>query len=74
MIIDTNGSSMIPYIKEAYNGIKLISDNGEEFFICNRDNGFEIMYNGIKYEAKNGKLDVARSEKLNNLLNGKNQY
>lgn len=70
MIIDTNGSAMIPIIKEAYNGMTLISDSGEEFFICNRDNGFEILYNGKRYEAKNGILDLSRSEKINIINNG----
>ena len=40
-------------LREVYNGIRLISNDGETFVICMRDSGFEFLYNGNWYEAKN---------------------
>lgn len=41
-------------VTEVFNGIKLKSGAGETFGICMRDSGFEFVYNGIWYEAKEG--------------------
>lgn len=43
-------------LKNAYSGVLLVSDDGEEFGICNRDSGFEFQYADIWYEAKEGTL------------------
>ena len=43
-------------LTHAYSGVLLLSDDGEEFGICNRDTGFEFQYCGIWYEAKNGSI------------------
>jgi hypothetical protein len=32
----------------------LITEKGEEMYICMRDSGFEFTYQGVNYEAKNG--------------------
>lgn len=50
------GEDNIIELKEVYNGIRLISNDGEIFAICMRDSGFEFSYNGNWYEAKNNQL------------------
>ena len=45
-------------LKEVYNHIMLKTNNGEELYICMRDSGFEINYEGIKYELKLGKINM----------------
>ena len=50
---DENG---LVILKEVYTGIKLISENEEEFIICMRDGGFEFKYQGKSFEAKNNKI------------------
>jgi hypothetical protein len=41
-------------IREAYNGVRLESNQDEYIAICVRDSGFEFNYMGTWYEAKNG--------------------
>nr|BDD48131.1 hypothetical protein 47 [Balneolaceae bacterium] len=41
-------------IKKAYNGISLVSDDGEQLSICMRDSGFEFTYQEERYKAKEG--------------------
>ena len=43
-------------LKEVYNSVILESHDKEEFAICMRDSGFEFKYDGIWYEAKEGKI------------------
>jgi hypothetical protein len=44
-------------LKEVFSGIGLESPSGETFGICMRDSGFEIRYNNIWYEAKDGYIN-----------------
>lgn len=39
-------------LKEVYNGVTLETDKFERFFICMRDGGFEINFNGAKFSAQ----------------------
>lgn len=39
-------------LKEVFNGIQLESESGNTIGICMRDNGFEIIYKGKIFEAK----------------------
>jgi hypothetical protein len=43
-------------LKEVFYPIELITDKGEVFHICMRDNGFEFSYGGNKYSAQNGSI------------------
>ena len=47
MKITTNQDNTF-VLKEVYNPIILKANSGEEMFICMRDNGFEITYQGDK--------------------------
>lgn len=40
--IDTDVMDVL--ITEAFNGLKLVTDDGEELSICMRDSGFELVY------------------------------
>lgn len=44
--------------KKVFNGIQLESESGNKIFICMRDNGFEINYQGKNYEAKNDLISL----------------
>ena len=55
MKIEVNEESEI-VIKEVYNGVILQTNAGETLTMCMRDSGFEFMYGGKKYEAKNNQL------------------
>lgn len=52
--IDEDGEFLL---EKVYSGIGLKSDDGEEFSICMRDTGFEFNYQGVWYEAKQGKVN-----------------
>lgn len=43
-------------LTEVYSGIGLKTSDGETLNICMRDTGFEFNYNGVWYEAKQGKI------------------
>ena len=43
-------------LEHVYNPIKLKNESGEELIISMRDSGFELMYNGRLYEAKNNNI------------------
>lgn len=44
-------------LTEVYNGLKLVTDIGEEFSICMRDGGFEFFYGGKWFSAQKGKIE-----------------
>jgi hypothetical protein len=41
-------------LKKVFSGLVLEAENGQQFAICMRDDGFEFQYNGVWYEAKGG--------------------
>ena len=43
-------------LKELYNGVTIITNNGERLFVCMRDSGFEVVYGEIKYILQNEKI------------------
>lgn len=42
LVLDTSVFDVT--IEKAYLGVRFISDNGEEIYVCNRDGGFEVGY------------------------------
>lgn len=48
-------------IEEVFNPVVLVSESGEEFSICMRDEGFELHYQGKAYSAKNGVVETLSS-------------
>lgn len=44
-------------LKKVFNGITLITEDGERLSICMRDSGFEFEYEGEKYFAKEGYVE-----------------
>lgn len=42
--------------KNVFNPLTLMTDKGVPLSVCMRDDGFEIIYNGIRYDAKGGKM------------------
>lgn len=44
------------FITEVYNSIILETADKEMMALCMRDSGFEFMYQGIWYEAKEGRV------------------
>lgn len=57
--VDKDGNLLL---EEVYNPIVLKSKDGEEISICMRDTGFEITYDGVRYDFKEG---VAQSYSSN---------
>lgn len=51
--VDDDGTIVL---KEVFNPIKLVSDKNEVLYITMRDSGFEINYEGKKYELKNADI------------------
>jgi hypothetical protein len=43
-------------IREVFNPIRLATRDGEELSVCMRDTGFEITYQGQRYEMKKGEV------------------
>lgn len=43
-------------LNKVYNPIELRTDSNEMMIICMRDSGFEFMYEGDYYHAKNGEI------------------
>ena len=43
-------------LQKVYNEILLESADGETMTICMRDSGFELIYDGRKFEAKKGEI------------------
>jgi len=55
MNIEVNDKGVIE-LREVFGGITLITKGGEKLSIAMRDSGFEIDYEGIYMEAKQGKI------------------
>ena len=49
--VDKNGNMLL---KEVFCAVGFETEKREHFSICMRDSGFEFLYNGVWYEAKNG--------------------
>lgn len=49
-------------LKEVYNPIVLESNSGEILSVTMRDSGFEFIYQGKAYEAKEGKVNLLKSK------------
>jgi len=43
--------------KKVYNEIVFQTDDGEEMVLCMRDSGFEFVYQGQHYSAKEGTIE-----------------
>ena len=59
-------------ITEAYSGVLLRTEDGEELGICMRDSGFEFTYQGKNYSAQRGILKpmVCSCKSTKKLTNG----
>ncbi len=55
--IDQDG---IIELTEVYNGIKLKTNSNEKMYICMRDSGFELNYQGQEYQAKDGVIGIMK--------------
>lgn len=60
MKLTAKGSNII--LEEVFSGIELKTDAGETLGICMRDSGFEFLYGGKWYSAKNGVIMELRQE------------
>jgi Ni,Fe-hydrogenase I cytochrome b subunit len=63
MKIEVNEHGTI-VLKEVYNPIKLVTNDGETLIIMMRDSGFEMFYENEPIDLKNGQVFL--SEKLMN--------
>ena len=61
LLVEQDGTLQL---REVYNAIDLKSNEGELFSICMRDSGFEFEYQGTKYEAKDGVLQIVPKKVL----------
>jgi hypothetical protein len=43
-------------LREVYNTVRLVTNDGEELAITMRDSGFEFVYEGVEYSAKKGEI------------------
>jgi|TARA_R110000851_G_scaffold196444_2_gene347364 hypothetical protein len=48
------GQNGMTEVREVYNPIELVTNSNETIKICMRDSGFEFMYEGESYHAKEG--------------------
>lgn len=48
-LLDTG--AMTVQIREAFNGVRFITEDGEQLAICMRDSGFELRYSGNNFET-----------------------
>jgi hypothetical protein len=55
--VNENGSIQLGKV---YNSVVLKTDDGEEMVICMRDSGFEFTYQGSKYSAQKGEIDLVQ--------------
>lgn len=53
MKIEANENGIIE-LKEVYNGIAFVTNEGDHLSVCMRDSGYEFNYGGKWYEAKDG--------------------
>ena len=51
-------------LENIFNPVLFNTNAGEKLSICMRDSGFEFTYEGVKYYAKEGVLDVVSSERI----------
>lgn len=51
-------------LEEVYNPIVLKTNDNEELSICMRDSGFEFVYEGKNYSAKEGEIKEVKSESI----------
>lgn len=56
MKISVEDNSII--LEEVFSGICLRTEQGEALFICMRDGGFELNYNGKIYSIQSGAIKV----------------
>lgn len=49
-------------LRKVYNPIKLVSDSGEVFIITMRDHGYEICYENMFYELKDGVVNEYKNK------------
>jgi len=61
-------------LEDVFNSIKLVTEKGEEMNICMRDGGFEFLYQGEWYFAKEGYVDPFRKSVRGNLLTDQNHH
>jgi hypothetical protein len=43
-------------LKEVYNTIRFVTNDGEELAITMQDSGFEFVYEGVEYSAQKGEV------------------
>ena len=67
MKIEVNENSEIEF-REVFNGITLVTNEGERINICMRDSGFEFEYEGEKYFAKEGYVEPFKKSIRGNYL------
>lgn len=53
-------------LKKVFNPMHFESAAGEKLSICMRDSGFEFTYEGVVYEAKEGKVNVLGGKLVDN--------
>lgn len=63
MEIDISQNGLIELTK-VYNPIELITNDNETMKICMRDSGFEFVYEGEVYHAKEGVLTKIEKPKI----------
>lgn len=44
-------------LRQVFNPIKLVSPDDEEIFVCMRDSGYEVKYEGKIYSFKEGEVE-----------------
>ena len=55
-------------LREVYNSLHLVTNDGEKITIVMRDNGFEFFYGGEMYFAKQGYLEPFHKSTRDNYL------
>ena len=56
MNVEVNDKGIIE-LREVFNGLTLITTDGEKLSIAMRDSGFEITYQDVWYELKEGNIN-----------------
>ena len=65
MEVNENGDIVF---RDVFNSIGLVSEDKEQLFICMRDSGFEFVYQGELYYAKEGEVKKAKLSSRGNIL------
>ena len=55
MKLETTGDGQIT-LKEVFNSIRFVTEDGVELFLCMRDGGYEFKYAGRWYRVNDGKV------------------